>query len=64
MVKRTQAIRRQQMTNYFSVFVHFVGLALKVLKASITSEKKYYLQKLFISLTLYLDMKLVVSNFL
>ena len=64
MVKRTQVIRRQQMTNCFSVFVHFVGLALKVLKAHITSEKRYYLQKLFIPLTLYLDMKLVVSNFL
>ena len=25
--KRTQAIRRQQLTNYLNVFDHFVGLA-------------------------------------
>ena len=29
MVKRTQTIRRQQTTNYLSVFDHFVGLTLK-----------------------------------
>ena len=29
MVKHTQTIRRQQATNYLSVFDHFVGLTLK-----------------------------------
>ena len=29
MVKRTQTIHRQKLTNYLSVFNHFVGLALK-----------------------------------
>ena len=29
MVKHTQTIRRQQPTNYLSVFDHFVGLALE-----------------------------------
>ena len=32
MVKHTQTICRQQPTNCLSVFDHFVGLALKVLK--------------------------------
>ena len=32
MVRNTQTIRRQQPTNYFSVFDNFVGLALKVLR--------------------------------
>ena len=32
MVKHTQTIRRQQPTNYLSVFDHFVKLALKGLK--------------------------------
>ena len=31
MVKHTQAIRRQQLTNCFSVFHHFLGLVLKLL---------------------------------
>ena len=35
MVKHTQTIRRQQATNYLSVFDHFVGLTLKGLNASI-----------------------------
>ena len=29
MIKHTQKIRRQKLTNYLSVFDHFVGLALK-----------------------------------
>ena len=29
MVKHTQAVRWQEPTNYFSVFDHFIGLALK-----------------------------------
>ena len=33
MVKHTQTIRRQQPTNFLSVFDHFVGLALKGLNA-------------------------------
>ena len=33
MVKHTQTIRRHKPTNYFSVFDHFVGLALKGLKS-------------------------------
>ena len=33
MIKHTQAIRRQQPTNYLSVFDHFVKLALKGLMA-------------------------------
>ena len=32
MVEHTQTIRRQQLTNCFSVFDHFEGLALKGLK--------------------------------
>ena len=32
MVKHIQTIRRQKLTNCLSVFDHFVGLALKVLK--------------------------------
>ena len=32
MVKHNETIRRQQPTNYLSVFDHFVGLALKGLK--------------------------------
>ena len=32
MVKHTQTIRRQQPTNCSSVFDHFVGLAIKILK--------------------------------
>ena len=32
MIKHTQTIRRQQLTNCFCVFDHFVGLALKGLK--------------------------------
>ena len=32
MVKRTQPIRRQQPTNFLSVFDHFMGLALKGLR--------------------------------
>ena len=35
MVNHTQAIRRQQPKNRFSVFDHFVGLALKGLKYSV-----------------------------
>ena len=35
MVKHTQTIRRQQLTNCLSVFAHFAGLALKGLKAMI-----------------------------
>ena len=34
MAKHTQTIRRLLPTNCFSVFDHFVGLALKVLKIS------------------------------
>ena len=32
MDKHTQAVRRQQSTNFVSVFEHFVGLALKGLR--------------------------------
>ena len=32
MVKRTQAMRRQEVTNRLSVFDHFVGLALRGLR--------------------------------
>ena len=32
MVKHSQTIRRQQPTNYLSLFDHFVGLAFKGLK--------------------------------
>ena len=34
MVKQTQAIRLQKSTNWFGVFDHFVGLALKELTES------------------------------
>ena len=37
MVKHTQIIRRQQPTNYLSVFDHFVGLAIKGLKEILTA---------------------------
>ena len=48
MVKHTETIRRQQLTNCLSVFDHFVGLALKWLKAF------YYLTgiRLILSITL------------
>ena len=36
MVKHTQIIRRQQPTNYLSVFDHFVGIALKGLTSNAT----------------------------
>ena len=46
MVKHAQTIRRQQPTNCFSVFDHFVGLALKGLTLSlrhyIITSKKYF----------------------
>ena len=34
MVKHTQTIRRQETTNYLSVFDHFMGLAIKGLTSS------------------------------
>ena len=39
MVKHTQTIRGQQPTNCLSVFDHFVGLALKVLKTYLLLTK-------------------------
>ena len=43
MVKHTQAIRRQQSTNWLGVFDHLVGLALKGLKV-IIYEKVHKMQ--------------------
>ena len=39
MVKHTQAIRRQQPTNFLSVFDYFLGFALKGLSCCINLEK-------------------------
>ena len=36
MVKHTQKLRRQEPTNYLSVFERFVGLSLRVLMYTIT----------------------------
>ena len=41
MVKHTQTIRRQQPTNYLSVFDHFVGLVLKGLKSILQDHPGY-----------------------
>ena len=41
MVKQTQTIRRQQPTNYLSMFDHFAGLALKGLMKSMRFSRKY-----------------------
>ena len=46
MVKHTQTIRRQKLTNCLSVFDHFVGLALKGLKMQIFYNWKISCQKL------------------
>ena len=40
MVKHTQTIRRQQPANCLSVFVHFVGLALKGLSRRVNNPMK------------------------
>ena len=40
MVKHTQTIRRQQLTNCLSVFDHFVGLAIEGLKMHDISGKQ------------------------
>ena len=36
MIKHTQTICRQQLTNFLSVFDHFVGLALKGLRRDVS----------------------------
>ena len=43
MFKHTQTIRRQQLTNFLSVFDHFVGLALKRLRRDVSplTETQY-----------------------
>ena len=48
MVKHTQKIRRQQPTNYLSVFEHFVELALKEFK-EIGSAFHYNSRHIFLS---------------
>ena len=40
MVKHTQIIRRVLLTNCFSVFDHFVGLALKGLSSVISAHER------------------------
>ena len=46
MVKHTQTIRRQQLTNYISVLDHFVGLPLKGLITILAIiSKKIFLSK-------------------
>ena len=40
MEKHTQTIRRQQLTNYLSVFDHFLGLTLKELSENSLQETK------------------------
>ena len=41
MVKHTQTIRRQETTNYLSVFDHFLGLAIKGLTSPRPHQKNY-----------------------
>ena len=50
MVRNTQTIRRQQPTNYFSVFDNFVGLALKVLRQVIVIITKIVIFFLFLNI--------------
>ena len=65
MVKHTKTIRRQQPTNYLSVFDHFVRLVLKDLKGSYqklnqifvfgkddpSARKKVFYKKLFLKIS-------------
>ena len=44
MFKRTQTIRRLLPTNYSTVFSHFVGLSLKMLKSRIWEFSCFFLQ--------------------
>ena len=46
MIKRTQTIRRQEPTNYLSVFDHFVGLAFKELGNNKQPSRNLFKMKL------------------
>ena len=48
MVKHTQTIRRQKPANCFSVFDHFMGLALKPIKYTLICLYIFLLHDLFI----------------
>ena len=48
MVKHTQTIRWQKPANCFSVFDHFVGLALKPIKYTLICFYIFLLHELFI----------------
>ena len=59
MVKRTQTICRLLLTNFLSVFDHFVGLALKSLSAFAKNEEAEDYSELAQTSKMYLFVKIV-----